>query len=140
MFHQKLAIGSWAVDFLFATGGYDIEGVLGCLYDAGAPGWVIEQADFLMTDCDLNCGFTYSSAEDHRAVVFIGPTSSGEEFVDSLVHEIHHLAVAIADELGVDLDGERPAYIAGDSARELAEVICVLGCPCCHKETRQSED
>lgn len=133
MRHRALRIGSWVVDFLFATKRYDIDGVMGCLYDAGAPGWAVEQATGLMDGCDYNCGFTFSNPDRHRAVVLIGPTTSGVEFIDTLTHEIHHLAVAIASELGIDLESETPAYVAGDAMRSLAEVICELGCPCCNK-------
>ena len=136
MIHRVMRIGSWTVDFLFSIDKYDIEGVLGCLYDAGAPSYVMDEAEDLMRNCDYDCGFTYSRPQQyrfinsrrHRAVVLIGPTSSGAEFLDTFVHELHHLAVAIASELGVDLEGETPAYIAGDSARELADVVCKLGC------------
>ena len=82
----------------------------------------------LMYSCKYNCGFTYSNPFIKRAVVLIGPTTSGDEFQDTLVHEIHHLAVAIARELGVDLEEETPAYISGDSARALSDVICRMGC------------
>lgn len=58
----------------------------------------------------------------------IGPTTSGDEFQNSFVHEIRHLADAIAKSLGVPLDSERPAYISGDLAKALAEVVCELGC------------
>ena len=133
MRHRALRIGSWVVDFLFATKRYDIDGVIGCLYDAGAPGWAVEQATELMEGCDHNCGFTFSNPDRRRAVVLIGPTTSGGEFIDTLTHEIHHLAVAIASELGIDLESETPAYVAGDAMRSLAEVICELGCPCCNK-------
>lgn len=138
MIHRVLKIGPWVVDFLFCTRRYDIDGVLACLRDAGAPKWVRGQALDLMENCDYNCGFTYSVNEPqrysyanpgkHRAVVLIGPTSSGEEFLDTLVHEIHHLAVAIARSKDADLTGETPAYISGDTVREFADVICELGC------------
>jgi len=136
----SLIIGRWIVDFLFCVRRYDIEGVLATLYDAGAPEYILGEAEDLMRSCDYDCGFTYSkpqeyrfiNAKRHRAVVLIGPTSSSEEFLDTFVHEVHHLAVAIASELGVDLEGESPAYIAGDTAREFADVICELGCPHCH--------
>lgn len=145
MIKRTISVGSWVVDFLFATKRYDIDGVLGCLYDAGAPDWVMREAEELMQECDYDCGFTFSKQNEysfinnkkHRAVVLIGPTSSSAEFLDTLTHEVHHLAVAIAQELGVDLEGESPAYIAGDSVRALAEVVCELGCPCCRKETSQ---
>lgn len=50
---------------------------------------------------------------------------------NTLTHEIHHLAVAIARELGIDLESETPAYIAGDTMREFADVVCRLGCEHC---------
>ena len=133
MIKRTLKIGRWVVDFLFVTKRYDIEGVLGCLYDVVAPECAVEQAEELMSACDYNCGFTFTNPERFRAVVVIGPTSRGDEFIDTLTHEIHHLAVAIASELGIDLESETPAYLAGDSIRALADVVCELGCPCCHK-------
>lgn len=131
MIHRVLLIGRWVVDFVFATRAYDIDGVLSCLYDAGAPGWVMDDADGLMSAGEYNTGFTYANPEIRRAVVVVGPTTSGAEYIDTLVHEIHHLAVAIASELGIDLESETPAYLAGDSARALAEAVCELGCGHC---------
>lgn len=128
MIHRVLAIGRWTVDFLFATKRYDIDGVLACLYDAYAPDYIMEQAEDLMLSCDYNCGFTYTNQNKRRAVVLIGPTTSGAEFQDTFVHEVRHLADSIARSLGVPLDSERPAYVSGDTARALAEVICELGC------------
>ena len=128
MIHRVLGIGRWTVDFLFAVRRYDVEGVLACLMDARASETVLDQAEELMLSCDYNCGFTYSDQRRRRAVVLIGPATSGGEFLDTLVHEIRHLADSIAKSLDVSLDSERPAYISGDAARALAEVICELGC------------
>ena len=128
MIHRVLSIGRWVVDFLFATKRYDIDGVLACLYDAYAPEDIMEQAEELMLSCKYNCGFTYTNQSKRRAVVLIGPTTSGGEFQSTFVHEIRHLADAIAKSLGVPLDSERPAYISGDTAKALAEVVCELGC------------
>ena len=142
MIRRVLIIGRWVIDFLFCVGKYDVEGVLACLYDAGAPEYIMDRAEDLMLNCDHDCGFTYSNSqtlhyvnrETHRAVVMIGPTTSGAEFLDTFVHELHHLGVVIATELGVDLAGEGPAYLVGDAARELADVVCELGCPHCRGE------
>lgn len=111
---------------------YEVGVIAEYLHDAGASPIIFRQANDLVWMCDADCGFTFTNPDMYRAVVVIGPASSGREFIDTLVHEVHHLAVAIADNLGIDLEGEGPAYLAGDSARELAEVICELGCPCCH--------
>lgn len=129
--HRVLKIGRWVSDFVFATKRYDVEGILSCLYDAGAPPWVMDDAFGLMSEGGYNTGFTYANPAARRAVVVVGPTTSGPEFVDTFVHEVHHLAVAIASELGIDLESETPAYLAGDSARALAEVVCSLGCSGC---------
>ena len=133
MIHRVLEIGRWGVDFLFATEEYDVERVLSCLYDIDAPNIVMVRANRIMKENHLNKGFTFSNPDIKRAVVVVGPTSSGDEFLDTLVHEVHHLAVAIADSLGISLKSEAPAYLAGDSARILAGIICLLGCPECHK-------
>lgn len=128
MIHRVLPIGRWTVDFLFVETKYDIEGIVSCLRHAEAPRRIIDQAVDLMEEGSPNTGFTYTNARVFRAVVCIGPTTSGGEFIDTLVHEIHHLAVAIARELDVDLEGETPAYLAGDTMRAFADVVCQLGC------------
>ena len=128
--HRRLLIGRWNVDFLFEVHDYDIEEVLSYLRDIGASTKITSQAYQLMRSGSKNTGFTYTDARSKYAFVVIGPSDSGDEFIDTLVHEVHHLAVAIAASLGVDLDGEAPAYLSGDSARELASIICELGCQC----------
>lgn len=77
-----------------------------------------------------NEGFAYSNPYLREAVIVVGPATSGEQYLNSIVHEIHHHSVAIADELGTDLKGEVPAYIAGDTAEVLVDIICMLGCGC----------
>lgn len=133
MTHRALRIGRWTVDFLFAGSKYDIEGIVACLLDAGAPDWVVDDAVSLMEDGELNTGFLYSNRDELRAIGVIGPTTSGAEFIDTLVHEVHHLAVAVASVLGVDLEGETPAYIAGDAMRAFADEVCRLGCDHCRE-------
>ena len=100
--HRVLKIGRWVVDFVFATKVYDVQGILSCLYDAGAAGWMMDEAEELMSEGGYNTGFTYANPGIHRAVVVVGPTTSGAEFTNTLTHEIHHLAVAIASELGIE--------------------------------------
>lgn len=132
MISRVLNIGHWVIDFLFAVERYDTEGVLACLYDVYAPPDVMRRAVEIMERGDPNCGFTFSNPDIKRAVCVIGPASSGREFTNSFVHEIRHVADAIAKSIGYELDGEVPAYISGDAAMALAEVVCELGCEHCH--------
>ena len=133
MIRRELIVGSWQVDFFFSVEDepYDSDTLLRRLYDFGAPIKVLRRAYDIMEENKENTGFTFANPFDKIAIVAIGPTTSGEEFVDTLVHEIHHLAVAIASELGIDLESEAPAYISGDTARALAGAVCELGCERC---------
>lgn len=128
MIHRFLKIGRWSVNFLFSEEEYDIEQALTFLYDADAPLSVMRRAYRLMKMHRQDTGFTYANTNLLCAVVIVGPSSSGRQFLNTLVHEVHHLAVSIADSLGVDLEGEAPAYLSGDTAMALAEIICEMGC------------
>lgn len=135
MIHRRLQIGRWIVDFLFADDkGYDRGDVFSYLYNAYAPDRVMDEAETLMDSCDYNCGFTYANQDRRMAVVMVGPTTSGAEFQDTFVHEIRHLADNIAQSLGIRLHGEPVAYLSGDMARDLADVVCRLGCDGCRKK------
>lgn len=131
MIRRSLRIGRWNVYFLFCPDGYDEEAILDLLYDLDASDQILVSVSRKMKAKRPNEGFTFSNLKERNAVVVIGPTTSGKEFQNTLVHEIHHLAVAVADSLGVDLEGETPAYIAGDYAMSLADIICQLGCDRC---------
>ena len=128
MIHKSLNIGRWLVDFVFCDDNYDEEEVLTLLYDADAPFYVLKRVSEIMRSGESNTGFTYTNPSLLQAVVVIGPSSSGKEFINTVTHEVHHLAVAVAANLGIDLEGEAPAYIAGESAREIAGIICEMGC------------
>lgn len=132
MIRRVINIGHWVIDFLFAAERYDKEGVLACLYDIYAPRSVMRSAVEIMEKGNPDCGFTFSNPDVKRSVCVIGPSSSGREFINTFVHEVRHVADAIALSIGHDLDGEVPAYISGDAAMALAEVVCELGCEHCH--------
>lgn len=131
MIRRVLGIGRWIVEFYFAPDGFDIDTILDRMFDFGAPVSKMRQALDLMESGESNSGFTYTNPYERLGIVAIGPTTSGSEFQDTFVHEVKHLATEIAASIGVDLRGETPAYIAGDSARELADIVCHLGCDRC---------
>ena len=130
---RELRIGRWDVLFAFAGNHYDEQArVLRILEDLEATPYIIWKVDRIMSEDAVDTGFTFTVPEERVAVVVTGPSSSGAEFIDTFVHEVHHLAVAVAKGLGYELDSEGPAYLAGDAARAFADVVCRLGCGCCH--------
>lgn len=131
MIHRVLAIGRWVVDFLFAIDDYDEEGVLSCLYDIDSPYYFMRRASKIMEGNKPNRGFTFSNENIRRAVVVIGPTTSGKQFQNTFVHEMRHLVDAISHSLGIKRPSETSAYMSGDAAMALADVVCSLGCGHC---------
>lgn len=131
MIHRVINIGHWVIDFLFATESYDEDGVLSCLYEIDCPYDIMLRASRIMQSNRMNRGFTFSNEALKRSVCVVGPSTSGKQFLNTLVHEVRHVADAIAKHLGYELDAEGPAYISGDATMALAEVICELGCEHC---------
>lgn len=132
MIYRRLRIGSWFVDFYFAVDGYDIRRIMNRLEAIDAPENIILEAYAKMKRGLPNEGFTWADERNHRAVVVVGASTRGAEFLDSFTHELGHLADHIASSLGIEYNSEESKYILGDTARDLAEVVCELGCPQCH--------
>lgn len=132
MIQRELRLGRWHVEFYFCPDGYDMDYLLDRMWDFGAPLYRLEQALDLMEHGGRNTGFTFNNPLERIALVVVGPTTSGKEFQNTLVHELRHLADAIALSLGVELHTETPAYISGDSVMALADIICKLGCERCN--------
>lgn len=133
MIHRVLKTFDWVVDFLFAVDDYDEEGVIACLYEIGTPDRDIDRAMRIMESGNYNCGFTSGNPNIRRAVVVVGPTSSGKQFQNTFSHEIDHLSDIIAMSLGTKNNREGTSYIVGDTTMALAEVVCELGCDHCRQ-------
>lgn len=131
MIHRVIQIRGWVVDFLFAVDSYDEEAVLACLYEIDTPYDKMLRAYRIMKSRRMNRGFTYGNPERRRAVVVIGPTTSGKQFQNSFSHEIDHLSDFIALSRGTKDEVEGTAYITGDTTMALADVVCQLGCEHC---------
>lgn len=134
MVHRVLKIGDWVVDFLFAREKYDVEGVLSCLYDIDAPEHTMRRAYRIMTSGRYNRGFTYANSDMHRALLVVGPTTSGKQFANTFSHEVDHLSDFISASYGLEDDNEATAYLTGDTTMALMEVVCELGCEHCNPD------
>ncbi len=127
-------LGRWRADFLFAVDGYDEGLVLDILKDMQAPRSIIRQAQLKMEYVSPNEGFEWSNPKLMRSIYVVGPTTSGKEFQNSFVHELRHLVDDIGYYLGIPLRGEPLAYMSGDTAYDLAEILCKYGCEHCRQE------
>ena len=131
MIIRKTRIRRWDIEFYFSFDTYDGGCILNALFWAEAPDSVISQVLENISAGRLDEGFCYSNSDLRRTVLGTGIASSGPEVLDSMVHEIIHICQHIAMEDGVDPYGEPFAYLGGDIAREVSDIVCTLSCPHC---------
>ncbi len=132
MIHRALRVRDWTVDFLFAHRRNDLEGVLAVLRSYGAPAGLVEQAEDLMA-AGPNCGFTFSNSDRRLCLTWIGPQTEGAEWVNTTVHEIVHVAIAISSDAGIDPYTETFAYLVGDITEQVSDLLCLLSCDHCRE-------
>ena len=76
-----------------------------------------EKAEENLTDGEVNSGLTY--VNNGEAVCVIGIASSAAQYMDSIVHEVMHLAKFIGKAEGLDPYGEEVCYIGGEIGRKM---------------------
>jgi hypothetical protein len=121
---------------VFIEDGYHPDEVMECLEEMGAPDGILERAHGLIAEGNPNQAFTYSNGR--RTVIWIGKTTSAEEFINSMIHELRHLVDHIAEYYGLK-NNEAVGYLSGDAAFMLAEDICEHGCRHCEKTKTSNE-
>jgi hypothetical protein len=133
MTHRTIHIRGWRVDVFIdgREGGNGLDDMLDTLEAMGAPFNILARCDEMVVGGVPNQAFTYSNGR--RTCIYIGWTTSGEEFLNSMIHEIRHLVDHIAAFYGLD-NNEAVGYLSGDAALLLAEDICEHGCPHCRQE------
>lgn len=121
----------WRVTCYFAVTHYEVEEIMQRLIEAGCEGDNLQTAyDNLCSD-SLNTGLCYSG--NGESVLVISCASSPAQFLNSLVHELHHLASHIASALGYNQKGEDACYIAGEAAEKMYPVASKFLCENCRK-------
>ena len=129
-----LRLQRWDFEFYFSFDTIDKERILEALVWADAPDSLISKVSKNVSAGRLNEGFCYSNHNLRRTVLGTGRSSSGPEMLDSIVHEIIHICQHISLEDQIDPFGEEFAYLGGDIAREISDIVCELSCPHCNRK------
>lgn len=124
----------WSVLFYFDFDIRDQERILDALVWAEAPDSITEKVSEAISAGDFNEGFCFSNPSLRVSIVGIGKTDTGPEFLNTVIHEIAHLALHIAEEDGIDPYSEDLAYLMGDISHEISDIICEMSCPHCREE------
>lgn len=119
----------WKITCYYAVTHYEVEEILQTMERAGADDESLKRAYDNLSFGNLNTGLCYSG--DGESVLVISCASSPAQFLNSLVHELHHLASHIASALGCDQKGEEACYIAGETAERMYKVANKFLCEHC---------
>lgn len=120
----------WHVHCYFAVDKYYTEEILSVLDSLGCSSAVYDRVAKKMERNEKNAGFTYSNKIAHETLMVVGRAKSNAEYINSITHELRHLCDDIASVVGISDNGEDVAYLTGDIASQMADVIEVLVCNC----------
>lgn len=83
------------------------------LRELGCSRQNISHAYGLLSGGVPNQGFTYSDICSHRSIIVIGYVTSVGQFINTMSHELDHLADTISKRLYIPLDSEDNARMTG---------------------------
>lgn len=130
MVHRRIHIKDWKCDYWFLEEkDIRIWSILFQLQDMGADDSILDRVVKLLDS--RNTGFIFTNPELDRSLVIVGRTTSGEEFLNTFIHETIHLTGIISSMYDADMKGEKIAYMIGDACSKLSDIICRFSCTHC---------
>lgn len=113
----------WTVYVYYDTTPYNMQELLGKLHSLGCSEKGISRTYEQLFDGSYNNGLTYTNKALKRSILALGRASSFPQFLNSFVHEVHHLATHIAVIESLPLDGEEVCYLSGWIAQQMYPVL-----------------
>lgn len=128
----------WTCKVYYADVSYDRKTILNSLINIGCKGDTLYNMKEILDANRVNEGFTYVSPKYRSAVMFIGRTSSADEFQSTYDHEKGHLAKFISLALDINPYGEEYQYLAGDIGIKTFKIAKHFLCDTCRRRMFKS--
>lgn len=109
----------WQIRVYYATTEYFISNVLIDLIDIDCPEDIYFKFKALMESKEPNVGFTYTNDILKCSILFIGITTSADEFQSTYDHEKGHLAMHICLAENINPFSEEYQYLCGKVGKEM---------------------
>ena len=103
----------WDVSVYYDVDCRDTDRILSELKGIGCYGDNLFRARQNIESCTPNNGVTFANLSTKEMVVVITKTTSSQEFFNTLIHELHHMAEFVAKADNLPMVGEEISYIAG---------------------------
>lgn len=126
--HVYLKRYDWSIIAFFTSDHSSDEEILEFMEIIDCSEEEIDSIAELMKPTSKDCGFTYSDYIDKNTIIYIGPTSSVDEFQNTFDHEKGHAAIHIATYYDIDPYGEEYQYLAGEIGQRLFDVAKLFIC------------
>lgn len=107
----------WRITVYYAIHGYYVDDIMETLSDLGINSEAAKSAFELLNSGRLNTGLTF--CKDRKALCVIGMAENAVQYMNSIVHELMHLAIFISRSEGIPLDSEEVCYIGGEIAEKM---------------------
>jgi len=126
--HIYLEDYDWSIKAFFADDLSKNEEVIDAMEIMGCSEKEIASIEKMIMSGNKNNGFTYSDYDTMSTIIYIGPTTSVEEFQNTFDHEKGHAAIHIASYYDIDPYGEEYQYLAGEIGERLFDVAKLFIC------------
>lgn len=74
---------------------------------------------------NMNSGYTFSNLSERCSIVIVSKACCGEQFYDTVQHELSHVVDHICESYDVSCHGEIAAHIQGEVARNMYEAVSI---------------
>lgn len=121
----------WLIHAYFAVDDYYTDDIMQHLWELGCDAEPARRAYENLSSGELNTGLCYSNYKLRETVMVIAKTSSADEFLNSLLHELTHFQSHVQKAYELEKTGEDVAYLVGDVVMLMYPKIQHLLCDCC---------
>lgn len=125
----------WLIKIFYNTNADDAEVILKELDEIECESNSFYKIAEMLESDNLNYGFTYSDTNLHVSMVGIGMTSSAKEFMNTMSHEITHVATHIVEYYQLFGAEEEIASLVGDICLEMYDIAKDFLCEHCRDIT-----
>lgn len=112
MIYQTFQIEDWNIELYIEPENINIQELLEVMQDFGCNYESVRLTYENIKKNKYNKGFTYSKL--FQSLMFIGPTTSKEQLINTIAHESRHLQQHIANIYNMNQNGEQVCYLTGE--------------------------
>lgn len=104
---------NWTVRYYQDSAPSDSIEIYEALRQIGCTGKALDEAERHLSSKKKNKGLTYSNIKEGKSVVAVSETTSDEEFINTMSHEVHHVVSHICEKYDLDMYSEEMSYLTG---------------------------